>query len=137
MQPDFKEVKRGVVDTLTFCLAKPCRQVLPDGEYPRLASLARGNKKLCGGKLWIPIQLPMTIEAAEIAARLRSPESRSPATPATSFAVASARISATDPNTSNKPKSAGYRRAERDGDEFGTAEASTKARKPYKINQQS
>lgn len=62
MPPSGSDMKEGFVEVLTLCLAKPCQQKLTDGTYPRLATLCRADKRLCGGKLWAPVQPPLVAE---------------------------------------------------------------------------
>lgn len=57
--PTSREIKKGVVEPLMVCLHKAVQQKMLDGVYPRLASVCRSDKKLCGGQLWTPVGQPL------------------------------------------------------------------------------
>ena len=52
------------MQVLVICLHEKARIQMTDGVYPRLASLVRGSRGLCGseGHWWIPVVEPVQTE---------------------------------------------------------------------------
>lgn len=62
LPPTNRELKDGTVDTRMYCVAKQGTFVLNGETFPRLASMVRGDQKLCGAKggWWRPMRLWLT-----------------------------------------------------------------------------
>lgn len=117
--PTSQEIKRGMIDSVLVCLAKPFQQQLPDGSYPRLAILCRSDKSLCGGRHWKPIGLPLIAEVPEPFNWRRSR--------AASALVAAAPTPVPTPTTVSKHEASGDDEDRRDAKR-------NKSRRPYKVN---